>query len=408
MKKFLSILCFLTITLPAFSDSEFQPGQAKVTASVLNIRNIASSGGEVIGAVKRGDLVNVIERSKAQSTIGDIRDYWYKIKFTDKKTEKTGWLFGGYLSFELNMESGLRWKNLSPAGSQKLSAIAVSDSGEVYVGTEQGSLLVTSDKGKTWKKIIPQALGVNIGRINKILFSGKSVLIAAYGSDQGGVWKSANGGNSWTQLTVSQGLASNFVFDVAKSLDGDIYAATDKGVSLSKDEGTTWMPLSKHELKTNSLCVQIQPSGRVFMGTAMGLYTFQDVKGIFKSEKKWVRIAEKAPNMGNLVVTMAASSTGDIFVGTNKGLNRASEKNTDAWYGIGGQSPVNDILIENPSGRIIVATDNGLNISLDNGTSWATYKKENGLASNKVTKIAVNKKDNMIWIISEDAVSFHE
>lgn len=408
MKKNIIFVMAMAISFSLFAESEFQPGQAKVTASVLNIRNIASSGGEVIGSVKRGDLVDVIERSKSQSKIDDVTDYWYKIKYTEKKEEKTGWLFGGFLSFELNMESGLRWKNLNPAGTQKLSSVAVSDSGQVYVGTEQGNLFITSDKGKTWKKVIPQALGVNIGRINKILFSEKSVFIAAYGTDQGGVWKSANGGSSWTQLTVSQGLASNYVFDVAISLDGDLYAATDKGVSISKDGGSSWVALSKHELKTSSLSIRVQPSGRVFMGTAAGLYTFQDVKGVFKSEKKWVRLAEKAPNMGYVVYTIASTSGDDIFVGTNNGLNRTSEKDINTWYAIGGQNPVNDILIEQQSGRIIVATDNGLNISLDKGVSWATYKKENGLASNKVIKAAVSKKDRVIWVISDEAVSFHE
>ena len=195
MKKFFAIISFLLLISPAFAETDFQQGQAKVTATVLNVRNIASTGGEIAGSVKRGDIVDVTERSKNESTVDNLTDFWYKIRFTEGKDSKSGWVFGSYLSFELNMESGLRWKNLSPAGGQKLTAVALSNAGEVYTGTDQGNIFITADKGKTWKKVMPQALGINIGGINRIIINGKTVLIAARGGNRGGIWKSSNGGS---------------------------------------------------------------------------------------------------------------------------------------------------------------------------------------------------------------------
>ena len=411
MKKIIIPVVFALIGgfAPLFAQSDFQPGQAKVTAAVLNVRNIASSGGEVVGSLKRGDVIDVIDRSKSMSTVDDISDYWYKATFTDGKDTKTGWVFGGYVSFELNMESGLRWKNLSPSKGQKLSAIAASESGDIYAGTEQGNVFVSSDRGKTWNKIVPQALGVSIGRINRILFSGKAVFVASKGGNRGGVWKSANGGSSWAQFTSSQGLLSNEVNDIIAAPDKSIYAATDKGISMSSDQGMTWSALNDDGLKGTPLSLAVTAEGVIVAGTTEGLFMVQNVKGLLGGAKtEWVRLGKKAPNMGPVVGTVAISGAGDMFAGTSKGLTRSVVSKSEAWAGVGGQTVVNDIVLEQ-SGRIIVATDNGLNISLDNGASWATYKKENGLASNRITKICVRKKDKVIWVISADeGVSFHE
>ncbi|HEX8931537.1 MAG TPA: SH3 domain-containing protein, partial [Patescibacteria group bacterium] len=115
----------------AYAQSDFQKGQAKTTASKLIVRNIAAQGGTEIGTLSRGEIVDVIDRSPSTSQIDELTDYWYKIQFDDaKKKKQTGWVFGGYLTFELNMENGLRWKTVSPSGGQALKAIAVSDSGD--------------------------------------------------------------------------------------------------------------------------------------------------------------------------------------------------------------------------------------------------------------------------------------
>ena len=83
-----SFLVVLVVSVMA-EDSDFQPGQAKVTASVLNVRNIASSGGTVIASLKRGDVVDVIEKSQYPSEIDGVSDYWYKITLPKNKS---GWL----------------------------------------------------------------------------------------------------------------------------------------------------------------------------------------------------------------------------------------------------------------------------------------------------------------------------
>ncbi|MBI3396508.1 MAG: SH3 domain-containing protein, partial [Spirochaetia bacterium] len=162
MKRFLlsyaAVIGFSLAAAFPVSAQDFQPAQAKITASVLNVRNIASSGGTVVGSVKRGDLVQVIERSKAQATVDDITEFWYRIQLPKSQT---GWVFGGYITFEVNLESGLRWKTVKPTGDP-ITSVVVMPRGEVIVGTRRGELFATTDKGRSFRKIVPQALGSSL------------------------------------------------------------------------------------------------------------------------------------------------------------------------------------------------------------------------------------------------------
>lgn len=407
-KVLLTVLSLVTAIAFNVSAQDFQPGQAKVTATSLKARNIPSTGGVEVFSFNRGDVLDVIERSNAKSEVDGISDFWYKVKFTEKKTSKTGWVFGGYVSFELNMESGLRWKSVTPTSGMTIRNIAISEAGDVFIGTD-GNIFTSTDNGRTWRKIVPQALGINIGKIKKVTIIKKDIYIAAGKTTEGGVWKSSNNGVAWSQSTTAQGLSSNDVNDVTIGPDNTIYAATANGVCTSNDNGATWKPLTEPALNMNVLTLMISSSGQIFAGTDNGLYTITDVKKTFGGMKKeWTLIGDKSPNMGKEIKSLAITADGDLYVGTTKGLNKCNISALDKWFGIGGTVVVNDILIESNS-RISVATDNGLNISLDKGASWVTYKKENGLASNSVRKITLNKKRKVLWVISgNDAICYHE
>ena len=131
-----------------------------------------------------------------------------------------------------------------------------------------------------------------------------------------------------------------------------------------------------------------------------GLYIVGQKKKFFGGkENLWKKIGKKSPNMGKRIKSLAISKGQDIYVGTNNGLNVVSLKDLKSWRGIGGKTNVNFITVDAFS-RIIVATDNGLNISMDDGSSWITYKRENGLANNWISQIAVHPKKKVIWTTS--------
>lgn len=405
MKKYL-FYGFLSMVISAFSftaysldsDSVFSPGKAKITATVLNVRNIASIGGTLIGEVKRGDIVQVIDRSKNQSEIDGQKDYWYKVEFSG---QKTGWVFGAYITFEVNLEQGLRWKSVVPASKEVYTGIAVSPDKSIVAGTLSGNVYQSKDRGKTWKKIIPQALGNTISSIGKILTSGTEIWITSTGKTEsgGGVWKTSNNGMSWSQYTKAQGLPSNHVNDIFIAKDKKIWLATSKGVCFSSSEGSNWQALKSYGLQGEALSIIAIDSGLIIVGTERGLFKNE----ISKKNSRWIRIhSEIKGKVGSLAVH------GDmVFAGTEKGLAKANKSKIDDWKIIGGGSEVASIVID-PKQRVLVATNNGLNISLDKGESWVTYKKEHGLASSIINSIAVDNM-NIIWVtMNENGIGYHD
>jgi len=388
-----ALLLFLTVSVIA-QDSNFRPGQAKVTATTLNVRHIPSTSGNVEATFKRGDVVDVIERSKNISDVNGTKDYWYKVELPKKKT---GWVFGQFITFELNTESGPRWKSTTPDRSQKFTSIAISESGQLMAGTQSGNMFLSSDNGKTFKKILPQALGLSVGRINSIHSTKSTIWIAASGDSNGGVWKSTNNGSSWVQITTSQGLLSNDVYDIAEA-GGVLYAATRKGLCISSDNGMSFTAEKNVNMQVNGLAVSA--NNIIAAATSSGLYIGTDKKG--DTRKNWEKVKAKTTNLGDNVYTVAISPANDIYVGTDKGLAKSSLSNLNQWVSIGGKVDINSIIVDK-DGRVLVATNNGLNISLDQGGFWTTYKDENGLASSKVYRVAVNPVSGVIWVVSLDS-----
>ncbi|MCL2025764.1 MAG: peptide-binding protein, partial [Leptospirales bacterium] len=148
-------------------------------------------------------------------------------------------------------------------------------------------------------------------------------------------------------------------------------------------------------MQVNSFAVST--NNTIAAATSKGLYV-----GKGDTKKSWDRVKSRTANMGNNAYTVAISPTNDIFVGTDKGLAKSSVSNLDQWVSIGGKIEINSIIIDQ-NGRVLVATNNGLNISLDQGEFWVTYKEENGLASNRVYRSAVNPVSGIIWTLSIDS-----
>ena len=91
------LLAFGHITqLNAQSDEvKLEAAQAKITSvSAMRLRKAPQVGGEEIGRLKLGTVVNAIARSTNQDTIGGKTDYWYRVNLPNAQT---GWLFGGLL-----------------------------------------------------------------------------------------------------------------------------------------------------------------------------------------------------------------------------------------------------------------------------------------------------------------------
>ena len=127
-------------------------------------------------------------------------------------------------------------------GAQHVRTVYASGS-TIYAGTSVGLFKSNGGNGG-WQ---PVAQGPEIDpkkptKLNKAVqavFSGPATTIAGVAS--GGVYRSTDGGSTWTPPAPGNGMStSETVWSFASFVDGVIYAATGSGVYVSTDFGATW------------------------------------------------------------------------------------------------------------------------------------------------------------------------
>lgn len=65
------------------------------TGSDVNLRNSAGTVGQVVGKIKKDEVLIQLEKSMDTYQVGDVRDYWYRVAAL---TGLKGWIFGKFLS----------------------------------------------------------------------------------------------------------------------------------------------------------------------------------------------------------------------------------------------------------------------------------------------------------------------
>jgi len=391
----LSLLLIIAISVIA-QDSYFKPCKAIVTGTTPTVRHIPSAGGNVIATLKMGDVVNIIEKSKNISEVDGVKDYWYKVELSNNSA---GWVYGQFISFDINSNTEIKWNTVLQDENQKFTSIEITKSGKIVIGSESGHLFSSSDDGQNFTKMLPQAPGISIGRINSTLTIKNTIWIAASGDLNGGLWKSTNDGNTWLHISTSQGLISNDVNDIVE-MNGILYIATNKGLCSTKNDGKSFILERNLDMKINKLIIT---DNIIIAGTSKGLYVGKDNRWLLgRDAKVWERYNSKTYNMGSNVYTIAISPKDDIYIGTDKGMAKSSLLKLSRWTSVGSKIEVNSVFVDK-SDRLLVATDNGLSISRDQGRFWVTYKEEHGLASDKVYRVLVSPVSGIIWAVSSDS-----
>ncbi len=156
--------------------------------------------------------------------------------------------FGTFRVYRTNSRGNL-WTPISPDLSARggtISAIAPAPTqpAMVYVGTSDGNLQVTRDLGTSW---VVQRSGLPdrfVRDIDVSHFDALDAVAVVSGFGTGHVFRTTNGGQSWTN--ISGDLPDVPVNAVLRhpSLGNAILIGTDLGMFRSTDNGATWRPYS--------------------------------------------------------------------------------------------------------------------------------------------------------------------
>ena len=172
-----------------------------------------------------------------------------------------------------SIDAGKTWKHIGLGDTQAISRIRVDPAnadvvyvsalGHPYAANAERGVFRSRDGGKTWQKILYKndragAVDLCIDPHNsKVLFAAlwdvyRTSWTLSSGGPLSGLYKSTDGGDSWTEITRKPGLPNGIIGKIGVAVAGGdsnrIYAmveAEDGGLFRSEDSGATWARISE-------------------------------------------------------------------------------------------------------------------------------------------------------------------
>jgi len=273
------------------------------------------------------------------------------IDFVDPNTLYTatqridGCAFSDQLLFK-TIDGGAHWdKRVSPDRSGcVLSGLLVmdpTDPNTLYVDESDvidggGWLLKTTDGGSTWKTIWDWQRGLEFA-LNAIVIDPTNPATLYAGSDDqyfsrpgvGGLFKSIDGGASWSKTSLGDTAVSALAMDPTNS--NTLYAATEnfyskpkgfRGLFKSTDSGVSWVAMNTglegvlaSRFRLTSLVIDPTHSNVIYAATAGG--------GIFRTSDGGVTWSAFNNGLENFDVRVLAFAKGDaktLYAGTGGGV----------------------------------------------------------------------------------------
>ena len=275
----------------------------------------------------------------------------------------------------------------------------------------------------TWTELGPSSVG---GRVDAILTSSANHQLLFVGTAGGGIWKSTDGGASWS--SVGDFLGSLAVSALARVPNGSVGCATSDillagtgdqfaprrglGVLASTDGGSTWTPLSSTDPSSNRdwyyvNSLAVNANGVILAGTGVqpsssnwgAIYKSVDCGATFTKEQSGPSLdVSFDPNNGNNAV--AEFEDGTVRYSTDTGSTWSSPVTIVSGggrvtlsYAASQSGWLYASVDDNPSG----APSGTVYLSKDGGKTWAKQGAPSGGLLCTGTSCQGNY-DNVLWV----------
>ena len=222
--------------------------------------------------------------------------------------------------------------------------------------------------------------GISDFQVYAIAIDGSNIFAAT----EAGVYLSTDNGSSWT--AKNNGITHLLVYEIVIS-GSNIYAGTlGGGVFLSTDDGNNWSAINNGlDLFVTSIAIS---GNNIFAGTWSGVFLSTD------NGSNWIAVNSGLSGFALNVYSIAISGS-NIFVGTDNGVY-LSINNGEDWTAVNsGMSDmrVNSILVSGSD--IFTGTYNGIFLSIDDGNSWSPMN--NGLTGQATSVFSLAMLGNNIF-----------
>ena len=193
----------------------------------------------------------------------------------------------------------------------------------VWAGSIGGGLWKSTDSGATWSPVddnfdnmMVTTLVQDPSDANTMYFgTGEGFVFDNIGIRGFGIFKSTDGGTTWSHLTSTSGNTFHFVHKLAINSSGTVFACTlNGGVQRSEDGGTTWTKVlgsGMHSATSNQGAdIEIAANGDLY--ASLGIKSTTD--GMYKSTDNgttWTKQAGGLPTSGYGRIEIACAPSND-------------------------------------------------------------------------------------------------
>jgi hypothetical protein len=139
------------------------------------------------------------------------------------------------------------------------------------------------------------------------------------GTNSEGVYKTVDGGATWTHLTKGLKRATVWNILVDKSAPSTIYAGTHEGFYKSTNGGEYWTPGNRGLTSFNILALAADPASpsTLYAGTAAGVFSTSDAGGSWRS---------LYPDLYATAIALDPSTPSTLYAGTHLGVMKTQDR----------------------------------------------------------------------------------
>ena len=339
--------------------------------------------------------------------------------------------------------NSMRWRCIGPhRGGRTVGAVGVPSQPNVfYIGVNNGGVWKTTDYGRTWKPVFDEQ---PTGSIGDVAVAPSNPNVIYVGSGEGlqrpdlsvgdGIYKSADGGKTWTNTGLKDaqqigGLAinpknENIVF--AAALGHPYGPNEERGVYRTTDGGKTWQRVLYKDENTGAVQVSIDPNnpdvvyadmwaGRqgpwengAWNGNESGLYKSSDGGTTWK--KLTAGLPTTAQGLGRIGFCIAPSNSNRLYATVDAGAAGGIYRSDDAgesWRRIqtdnrlwGRGSDFAEVKVDPTNEDIVYTAGVVVWKSIDGGATWKGFRGAPG--GDDYHRIWINPNNNKIILIASD------
>lgn len=303
-------------------------------------------------------------------------------KITTLESYRTSLFAGTYAGLFSSVDNGSSWTNISNSISNEQPITCfTANSNKIYAGTEQGRILTSTDNGNAW--FSPNNSGLlkdeqgrivsAVGKINSLDYNINSL----YAATDKGIFRSFDDGNTWKP--ISESIKNIQTFSLGTYLS-TLYAGTANGLYETKDDGRNWRLTQFAALTSGKISAMAVKDGNIYAALNGNIYCILD-KGADWTNTSFERVFD---------ITQISCNNQYVFASTlGGGIYRAS-LNGRGWddYNDGlGNLNVTCVIT---AGETIICGTNGAGIyySVNNGSDWVQLN--GGLSDTRIKSLVLS------------------